>query len=173
MQIKRNIFLIGPRACGKTSVGRRLAERLGLDFIDTDHVLVQEAGMEISDYVEQYGWDGFRDRETEVLQKVAEKGVSVIGCGGGVVLREKNRAVLKTGVTLYLKTSPEEIVRRLKVDPNESQRPSLTGKDVVDEVREVLAQRESLYCKCADLILPQVGLEDVVEFAVAELHDFA
>lgn len=168
--MKRNIFLIGPRACGKTSVGRALADRLGVDFVDTDHALVENVGMEIADYVEQNGWDGFRDKETETLERVAGDGVRVVGCGGGIVLREVNRNILKTGVTLYLKTDPEVLADRLMQDPNEAQRPSLTGKSIVDEVREILTERAPLYEGCADIILPQADLDTVVSLAAQEVE---
>lgn len=173
MAIQRNIFLIGPRACGKTSVGLALAERLGVDFADTDHVLVESVGMEISDYVEKNGWEGFRDKETETLENVAGEGVRVVGCGGGIVLREANRALLKTGLTIYLKTAPEVLAERLMQDPNEAQRPSLTGKSIVDEVREILTERASLYEGCADIILPEAELAEVVEFAVQRINDLS
>lgn len=166
MEKERTIFLIGPRACGKTSVGRGLAERLGLDFVDTDHRLVADVGMEIAEYVETVGWDGFRDKESEVLEAVAAEGPCVVGCGGGIVLREANRDVLKTGITLYLKAAPEELARRLMSDPNEAQRPSLTGKSIVEEVREVLSERAPLYEGCADSVLTGESLEAVVEAAV-------
>lgn len=159
---EKNIFLIGPRACGKTSVGRGLAERLGLDFVDTDHELVADVGMEIVEYVERHGWDGFRDKETEILTAVAGKGVRVVGCGGGIILREANRTVLKSGVTIYLKAEPEVLAERLLRDPLEAQRPSLTGKSVVDEVRDILAERASLYEGCADVVIEGATLEDVV-----------
>ncbi len=169
MDITRNIFLIGPRACGKTSVGRALAKRLGMAFVDTDHELVRTVGMEIARYVEENGWEGFRDREAETLARIAGEGVRVVGCGGGIVLREENRAVLSTGIVCYLKTAPEVLADRLMQDPNEAQRPSLTGKSVVDEVREILAERASLYEACADVVLPQASLAIVVERAVKEI----
>lgn len=170
MDTEKNIFLIGPRACGKTSVGRELADRLGREFVDTDHVLVKAVGMEIADYVEQNGWDAFRDREAEMLVREAAPGGRVIGCGGGIVLREENRAVLKTGVTLYLKAEPEELARRLMNDPNEAQRPSLTGKSVTDEVREVLCERASLYEGCADAVVTGASVPEVVDTALEQLH---
>lgn len=167
MKRENNIFLIGPRACGKTCVGRALAERLGLKFIDTDHVLVASVGMEIANYVEQHGWDGFRDKETEVLGKVASEGPLVVGCGGGIVLREANRAILKTGVTIYLKAEFEELAQRLMRDPNEAQRPSLTGKPLVEEVREILAERAPLYEGSADCIVSGSSLDEVIDRAEA------
>lgn len=170
MAIKRNIFLIGPRACGKTSVGCALADRLGVDFVDTDHELVKSVGMEIADYVEQNGWDGFRDKETETLARVSNEAIRVVGCGGGIVLREANREVLKAGITLYLKTAPEVLAERLMQDPNEAQRPSLTGKSIVDEVREILAERAPLYEGCADVVLPESDLATVVETAAQKIE---
>ena len=170
MDVKRNIFLIGPRACGKTTVGQALADRLGLAFVDTDHELVRTVGMEIADYVEENGWDGFRDREAETLDRVAGEGVRVVGCGGGIVLRPENRELLATGIVFYLETDPEVLAERLMRDPNEAQRPSLTGKSVTDEVREILAERAPLYEGCADVVLGQGDLEDVVDRALRELE---
>lgn len=103
-----NIYLIGPRSCGKTSVGRVLAKRLGRRFADTDHIIVQATGMEIADYVGQNDWESFREKESEALQEVASDGGLVVGCGGGVVLREENRSLLAEGVTLYLQVSPDD-----------------------------------------------------------------
>lgn len=171
MDMKKNVFLIGPRACGKTSVGRALAARLDVDFVDTDHELVAFVGMEIADYVEKKGWDGFRDKESETLERVSSEGPRVIGCGGGIVLREQNREILKNGVVLYLKTDPEVLAERLMKDPNEAQRPSLTGKSIVDEVREILAERSHLYEGCADSILPQGSLDEVVSAAVKAVQE--
>lgn len=166
-----NVFLIGPRACGKTSVGRALASRLGLDFVDTDHELVASVEMEIADYVEAHGWDGFRDKETETLKAVAIKGPRVVGCGGGIILREANRDILKSGVTLYLKAEPEVLADRLMQDPNEAQRPSLTGKSIVDEVREVLDERASLYEGCADAVITGSTVDEVVAQAEREIKN--
>lgn len=170
MQIEKNIFLIGPRACGKTSLGKILATRLGLEFLDTDHVLVENVGMEIADYVDRNGWSAFRDKETETLIGVASSGVHVVGCGGGIVLRPENREILSTGITFYLETAPEELARRLAEDPNEAQRPSLTGKSIVDEVREVLGERAHLYEACADAVLSEGDLEEAVTAAMAALE---
>jgi len=165
-----NIYLIGPRSCGKTSVGRVLAKRLGRRFADTDHIVVRATGMEIADYVGQNDWESFREKESEALQEVASDGGLVVGCGGGVVLREENRSLLAEGVTLYLQVSPDELVRRLSHDPNEAQRPSLTGRAIADEVRDVLAEREALYLECADIVLQQGSPDEIVEQAMQELE---
>ncbi|XXJ20167.1 shikimate kinase AroL [Desulfovibrio caledoniensis] len=167
-----NIFLIGPRACGKTSVGRALAKRLGMEFVDTDHAFVQAVGMDIASFVDANGWDAFRDEEAATLAREAKPGGRVIGCGGGIVLRESNRAVLARGVTLYLKAGVEELVRRLKADPLEAQRPSLTGKSLADEVREVLKARAPLYEACADHIIEGASLAATVERALEAVKTF-
>jgi shikimate kinase len=166
----RNVFLIGPRACGKTSVGKRLAALLGTEFVDTDHALVERVGMDIAAYVAAHGWDAFRDREAETLAREARPGGRVIGCGGGIVLRPENREVLATGVTIYLKADAEELARRLKLDPLEAQRPSLTGKSLTDEVREVLAQRAPLYEGCADHIVSGPDPRTVAELALQAVN---
>ena len=168
-----NIFLIGPRACGKTSVGRALAERLGMEFVDTDHAFVESVGMDIATYVEANGWEAFRDEEAATLEREAAPGGRVIGCGGGIVLREANRAVLARGVTIYLKAAPEELARRLMADPLEAQRPSLTGKSVADEVREVLTARAHLYEGCADQIIEGCDLNGTVDRALEAVKTFS
>ena len=172
MHKARNIYLIGPRACGKTSVGRALAERLGLKFVDTDHAFAEAVGMDIASFVEASGWDAFRDEESRTLEREAAPGGRVIGCGGGIVLRAENRAVLAGGLTLYLKTAPEELARRLSADPIASQRPSLTGKSLVDEVREVLEERAHLYEGCAHHVVEVGDLDSVVECAYAIVKTF-
>ncbi|MUM76914.1 shikimate kinase AroL [Pseudodesulfovibrio sp. F-1] len=168
MDAQKTIFLIGPRACGKTTVGRALARRLNCGFVDTDHLVVEAVGCEIADYVAARGWDAFRDRETEALERAAALS-GVVGCGGGIVLREGNRQILGGGAVLYLRTSVETLAARLASDPNEAQRPSLTGKSVADEVREVLAARAPLYEACADIVLDEGELDAVADRAVREL----
>ncbi|WP_320009243.1 shikimate kinase AroL [Maridesulfovibrio sp.] len=152
-----NIYLIGPRACGKTTVGECLADNLKLDFFDTDKVLVEKAGCEISEYVQQNGWDAFRDLEVEVLAELSRNTGAVISCGGGIVVREENRIVLRKNFTVYIKTDVEILAGRLQLDPNHDQRPSLTGKSIVDEIREVLDERESLYDGSASFIADGAG----------------
>ena len=173
MELKRNIYLIGPRACGKTSIGRALATSLGVDFIDTDHALVENVGMEISDYIDANGWDGFRDKESDILSSVSSSSPKVVGCGGGIVLREQNRSLLRSGTVIYLKASVDTLVQRLMADPNEAQRPSLTGKPLDEEVREILAERAPLYEGCADIILPEGEIDEIVQYAMYKLDNIS
>ncbi|MBN2141131.1 MAG: shikimate kinase AroL [Desulfovibrionaceae bacterium] len=168
----KNIYLIGARASGKTSLGRALARALGRDFVDTDALIQERAGMSVARIVAAEGWEGFRDRETEVLEAVAAKTGLVAACGGGLVLRERNRGLLAAGLVLYLDAGPEVLASRLSLDPNESQRPSLTGRPIEDEIRAVLKEREPLYLSCARAVLDAcLPLEAVLKSALAAVGD--
>lgn len=152
------IYLTGPRASGKSSLGQRLAQRLAVPFVDTDARLRERSGEEVAAIVAREGWEGFRRRESAVLREVAAEleaashaGTGrawrgVVATGGGMVLAEANRRFMReTGRVLYLSVPVEELVRRLSRDPLEAQRPSLTGKTLTAEVAEVLARRLPLY----------------------------
>ena len=148
--IPKRVFLVGPRGSGKTTVGIQLAQRLHSAFWDTDMALEEHLGCSIADFVAAEGWDAFRENEHEVLREVVElgedKACSVISTGGGIVLKEENRRLLKeTGLTVYISVPVRVLAARLSKSPNSSQRPSLTGKGVVDEVQEILAARGPLY----------------------------
>ena len=142
------IFLVGPRACGKTTIGRLLAQRLALPFIDTDHYLLEQAGRTVAEIVEAEGWPGFRKRESDALRAVAaiHPQGAVIATGGGMVLDEQNRAFMREqGHVFYLSAPVEALAARLSGNPLTAQRPSLTGADIRDEVWQVLHERLPLY----------------------------
>ena len=165
----KNIYLIGARACGKTTVGHFVAAKLNYGFYDSDAVFAGKAGCDISYYVKKHGWDNFREREVEILYDLSMQGKAVISCGGGVVLREKNLDILRNNFTVYLKTDAKTLSERLLVDPVHDQRPSLTGKSLADEVRSVLEEREGLYSGCSSLIVNGGdGVQDVCSLIVNE-----
>ena len=143
---RRKIILTGYRATGKSVVGRSLAERLEVSFIDMDEVLVARHG-EISEMVKERGWDYFRTREKELLSELAVAREVVISAGGGAVMhRQEWQALKDTGLVVWLTADLETICRRLGADPlSGSQRPSLTGEDIRTEAARVLAEREPLY----------------------------
>ncbi len=166
----KNIYFIGPRASGKTSVGREVAQRLGLTFVDTDDLVVDAIGMSIAEYVSRRGWEAFRDAEEAVMDEVGHRQEMVVACGGGVVMRAHNRQILARGVVVYLKVKPEILTARLARDPQEANRPSLTGKTLDEEVRQVLAERQSLYLSCADVVVrDRESLDDEVEQILKEI----
>jgi shikimate kinase len=151
----QNIYLIGFRASGKTTVARQISSSYGLSFLDADEKLQQDSGMSIEDVVVRHGWDYFREMEKKILADTAQSRGLVVATGGGVILREPNRDILRNSkhFTVYLKARPGLINDRLKQDPHPGQRPPLSNLSLEDEISQSLAQREPLYHECADLVL--------------------
>ncbi|MBM4275564.1 MAG: shikimate kinase AroL [Deltaproteobacteria bacterium] len=165
-----NLVLIGYRATGKTAVGRRLAVLLNRPFVDLDQVLVEEAGQTIAEIVAQRGWEEFRRREKELVGRYGLRQGLVLATGGGVVLDLDNIRILrKNGIVIWLTADPATIQGRLIFDPGEESRPSLTGKDLISEVREVLKARQHLYLAAAQIIINTVDqtVEEVTERVLA------
>ncbi|MBO4300380.1 MAG: shikimate kinase AroL [Desulfovibrio sp.] len=152
----RRLFLVGARAAGKTTVGRLLAARLGLPFVDTDAVLVEREARSVSDIVQQEGWSAFRQKEGDVLRQVIQSLSvgGVIATGGGIVLARENRELLRScGTVVYLRASAEELASRLASNALAEQRPSLTGRPLLEEVDDVLRERDPLYVGCAHYVV--------------------
>jgi shikimate kinase len=143
-----NIVLIGYRGTGKSHVGRLLAEKLSFPYVSIDKAVVSRAGMSISEIVSQFGWQGFRDRETLEVREISVWDSIVIDTGGGVVERPENiESLRENGCLIWLKASVPTIVSRIE---GGSDRPALTdGKSFTDEVAEVLERRIPLYRKAA------------------------
>jgi shikimate kinase len=151
-----NVVLVGYRGTGKSVVARALAARLGLSPFGVDARIVERAGKAIPDIVRERGWPAFRDLEEEACREAAAGNGLVIDCGGGVVEREANFAVLKgAGPVFWLTAETATIVARIQC---ESHRPSLTlHKSFTDEVAEVLGRRIPLYRRIADREIPTDG----------------
>ena len=166
-----NLVLIGYRATGKTAVGARLAEILGYPFVDLDRVLVQEAGEPIVDIVAKGGWPEFRRREKELVARLRHTQGQVLATGGGVVLDSDNVAALReNGIIIWLTADAETIQARLTQDqPQDANRPSLTGGDTIREVAEVLKQRYPLYQAAAQITVDTThrAVAQVVETVLA------
>ena len=150
-----NIYLIGYRCCGKTSVGKTLSRLLGRPFLDTDEAVVQKAGMTISDFVAKNGWDAFRDMEKNAIDQTTFLNQYVIATGGGVILNPDNvRNMRKAGRVIWLRASPETVRARMAADPKTLiQRPGLTATGSMDEIETVLLARQPLYEKAGHLAL--------------------
>lgn len=142
-------FLIGYRGSGKSTIGRKLADQLWQKFVDVDDLIVQRAGKSIREIFEQDGEPRFRDIESEVVREVSALAEHVIALGGGSLLREDNREVIRSAGhrVLYLRCDPEELHRRIHTDPQTAAtRPSLTNLGGgIDEIRKLLAEREPTY----------------------------
>lgn len=160
MLTARNIILLGARGCGKTSVGRELACRLGRPFVDTDEQIEARTGRVIRDIFAEDGEPAFRRLETEAIAAATRGQRQVISVGGGAVLSDRNRAMLRAaGVCIWLTAPAEELCRRIQADPGSAaRRPPLTARAGLDEVRHLLAERERLYAATAHHVVSTVGL---------------
>ena len=154
-----NVVLIGYRACGKSTVGKLLADRLKIAFLDTDLLIEENLGMSIKEIVASRGWSCFRAKEKEAVQKLAQKNDCVIATGGGVVLDEENIELLKKiGVVVWLNAPTADIIERLQEDAKtENLRPQFTDGNLAEETAMVLEQRIPLYQKAADYALDTAG----------------
>lgn len=165
-----SVALIGYRGSGKSTVGKRLADRMWQSFVDTDELIVRRAGKSIREIFEKEGEAHFRQIESEVVAEVCKLSDHVIAMGGGVVLREENRKVMKDAglKVIYLKCDPEELLKRIESDPQTAaSRPNLTGHGGgIDEIRSLLAVREPLYrsVMTAELDVTHLSPQDAVVY---------
>ena len=147
------IFIVGPMASGKSTLGKKLAQTLKIDFLDTDNEIEKRAGAEISWIFEVEGEEGFRERERKALQKSAEKDNVVISTGGGIVTIEENRdLMIAKGKVVYLKT-PIEI--QLKRTENDKKRPLLSQGSREQTLRILKKERDPQYEEIADITINQ------------------
>lgn len=152
------IFLIGYRGVGKSNVARFLASRLGWSWSDADVVLESHHGRSIRQIFEEEGEEGFRDKESAILDELCRLERHVLATGGGVVLRESNREKLRAaGLLIWLTADTATIHQRLQADPSgDERRPVLTVGGVA-EIEDLLRTRRPLYQDCADLTIDTVG----------------
>ncbi|MDB5900079.1 MAG: shikimate kinase [Ramlibacter sp.] len=141
------LSLIGMPGSGKSTVGRQLSRRLLLPFFDSDQVIEQRLGCSIREYFAQEGEAAFRDVEEQVIAELAQGPQAVVATGGGAVLRPANRLRLRdAGQVIYLRSSPDELFRRLRHDRH---RPLLQVADPLDRLRTMYAERDPLYREAA------------------------
>jgi shikimate kinase len=146
-----NIVFVGLPGSGKTTIGRQLARRLGLPFLDSDQVIEQRLGCSIRAYFEREGEEAFRDLEQQVLDELSQQHQGVLSTGGGAVLREANRRHLhERGHVIYLRSSPEDVYRRLRHD---TVRPLLQVEDPLTRLRSLYEVRDPLYRAAAHFVL--------------------
>jgi shikimate kinase len=144
-----NLVLVGPMGAGKTSIGRRLAERLGLEFVDADQWVEQHTGVAIRTIFEVEGEAGFRRRERAALQALCGGRDRLIATGGGAVLDAANRELLaRRGFVVWLRTPVERQLERLQRD---RKRPLLEAPDRRQRLLEMAAERNPLYASISDL----------------------
>jgi len=153
------IVLIGYRATGKSSLARLLAERLGWDWIDADVEIERRAGKTIARIFAEDGEPAFRDLEAAVMQELLARQRLVIASGGGAPMRPETRlAMQRTGRVVWLKASPETIDQRMNTDPTTGvRRPQLTAQGGLEEIRQLLTQREPVYRQAATIEVDTEG----------------
>lgn len=156
-----NIYLIGYRGSGKTSVGKMLAHLLNRPFLDMDAEAVQMAGMTIGDMVARQGWEAFRQLESGIVKQMALRNGHVIATGGGVVLNADNVQRMKSsGQVIWLRIRHETARIRIAGDrATIAQRPGLTTAGCMDEVESVMRDRAPLYEKASDLTVDTDDLD--------------
>ena len=160
---RENIVLTGFMGSGKSAVGRLVAKRLRFQFVDTDQLIVKRAGMPISEIFAQHGEKYFRDLETAELESLEHLRQSVIATGGGVIVKERNHAILaRLGFVVWLTASEDVIFNRVS---RNDKRPLLQTEDPRATIRDMLAARRPLYEKAAQFTL------DTTAFSHGEAAD--
>ena len=165
------ITLIGYRGCGKSSVAPLLATSLGWDYVDSDSLIEQAAGCSIRQIFETEGETGFRARETDVLRSLLSGRNMVIAAGGGAILSDVNRKMMRdAGPVVWMQASNETLASRISGDASTIQRrPSLTGQSVTEEVAAVMEIRRPVYQAAASLVVnadhqsPQDVSREIIE----------
>ena len=169
-----NIVLIGFRGTGKSTVGKHLANRLERDFIDSDKYVEDSTGKTIKHIFEEDGEEGFRKMEADVIAKLSGMDNKIVAVGGGAILKKDNVSNLKdNGFLVLLEATPEIIHNRITQDEKTTQqRPSLTDKKPLDEIKHLLEQREHPYKNAADYTIntSYVTCEDIVNEIIATIE---
>lgn len=168
----QKIFLTGLRGSGKSTVGKELAEMLKCKFIDLDIYLMTRKGKSIAEIVAQDGWPAFRRLEKECLKEVCsglEEG-GIIATGGGIVLDPENRAFMReNGFVFWLAAHPEVLSRRLEANPDIAQRPALSQKELLAEMRDLAWERFPHYADAAHCIIDGEGPSKEICCLIREL----
>lgn len=149
MAEKRNIFLIGPMGAGKSTIGRQLAQMLGMEFMDSDSVIEERAGADIDWIFDVEGEAGFRKREERIINELTQGQGVVLSTGGGSILSKDNRNVLSArGIVIYLETTIDKQFERTQRD---KKRPLLQNDDPRKTLEELAKIRNPLYEEIADI----------------------
>lgn len=156
-----NLFLIGLMGAGKSTLGRQLARRLDLPFVDADHELELRTGVAIATIFEVEGESSFRDREQAVIAELIQRKNIVLATGGGAILRQVNRdALAQNGTVVYLHAQPDALWERVR---NARHRPLLQTADPKARLSELYAQRDALYREIADHVI-ESDRDEVLRF---------
>jgi len=163
----RSIVLIGMMGVGKSSIGRRLGSRLGVPFVDADTEIERAAGMSIADIFARHGEAAFRSGEARVIARLLNGGPQVLATGGGAVMNEATRALIKErGVSIWLSAELDLLLRR--ISKRKAERPMLQTDDPAGSLRELMATREPIYAQADITVQSREVPHDAVVTEITE-----
>ncbi len=165
-----NIILVGMMGAGKTTIGKSLAQMLAKEFVDSDHEIQERTGVKIPVIFEIEGEAGFRKRESEVLIELVKKNNIVLATGGGAVLSQENRQLLReSGIVIYLRASISDLYRRTRHDKN---RPLLKSQNLYARLNELYIQRDAYYRETAHIIIDsgKQGVRQLIQKLINKLN---
>jgi shikimate kinase len=150
-KINDNIFFVGLMGAGKTTIGKLLAKKLKKTFYDTDHEIEKKLGVKVSVIFELEGEEGFRKRETQMIDELTNKKNIILATGGGAVLNEENRRLLKErGKVIYLNAKPQNLAKRMAFDKD---RPLLQQGNMLDTLNNLYKERHPLYLGVSSFVV--------------------
>ena len=154
----KNIVLVGPMGSGKTTIGRCLARELNQDFFDTDDEIIIKTGVTIDHIFDIEGEDGFRERESKILENLCRMSNIILATGGGIVILKKNREILKNaGLVVYLTSSVDQLLSRTAKSKT---RPLLVNStDRKKTITELVEARDVYYREVASVVIDTTGKE--------------
>jgi shikimate kinase len=156
----RSLVLVGMMGAGKSAIGRRLAVRIGLSFVDVDTEIETRAGMTISDYFDKYGEAAFRAGEVRVISRLLDQGPQVLATGGGAFMNPDTRAAIRAkAVSIWLKADFDVLFRRIK---RRTDRPLLKAADPAQVLKRLLDEREPIYAEADETILSRDVAHDLI-----------
>ncbi|WP_422020700.1 shikimate kinase [Roseibium sp.] len=167
---KRSIVLVGIMGCGKSTVGKRLAQRLGLEFVDADSEIERAANMTVSEIFAEHGEPYFRSGEERVIARLLQEGPQVLATGGGAFMSDATRSEIESnGLSIWLKVDFETVMARVR---RRSTRPLLRNPDPEGTMRKLMAEREPVYARAQLTVTSKdVPHEAVVDQIVLTLAD--
>jgi len=149
--INDNIFFVGLMGAGKTTIGKLLAKKLKKTFYDTDHEIEKKLGVKVSVIFELEGEEGFRKRETQMIDELTNKKDIILATGGGAVLSEENRRLLKErGKVIYLNAKPQHLAKRMAFDKD---RPLLQKGNMLETLNNLYQERHPLYLGVSSFVV--------------------
>ncbi len=171
LPLERSIVLVGLMGSGKSAIGRRLAARIGMDFVDADSEIEEAAGLSINDIFEVHGEDAFRDGERRVIARLLSKPAHILATGGGAFMDPETRKIVKErGISVWMRAEFDVLLRRVSRRDN---RPLLKGNDKEEVLRRLIEERYPVYGEADITVQSQDGPhEETVSEVIEAIKQF-